>query len=186
MRRLYAVERELPPLLSPSDDPVAAEQQRRREEQRRDMRQRHAEPILVELTRWLDEQRPKSLPKSALSQAVGYALNIWSVLRRYLEQGYLAIDNNLSERTLRAMALGRNNWGVIGSESGGQRAAVLYSVVGTCKHLGLDPFEYPRGALPGLFALSEKTVPEQLLNWLPDRWVLRCGRDAPLRDATAG
>jgi Transposase IS66 family len=60
--------------------------------------------------------------------------------RRYLEQGFLALDNNLSERTLRAIALGRNNWGVIGSEVGGTTAAVLYSVVGTCKHLGIDPF----------------------------------------------
>ncbi|WP_390888626.1 IS66 family transposase [Frigoriglobus tundricola] len=54
-------------------------------------------------------------------------------LKRYLEQGFLALDNNLSERTLRAIALGRNNWGVIGSEMGGRTAAVLFSVVGTCK-----------------------------------------------------
>ena len=58
-------------------------------------------------------------------QAIGYALNNWEALRRYLEQGYLAIDNNLSERTLRAIALGRNNWGVLGSESGAKRAPVL-------------------------------------------------------------
>ena len=63
--------------------------------------------------------------------------------------------NNLSERTLRAIALGRNAWGVIGSEAGGTTAAVLYSVVGTCKHLGIDPFAYLREALPGLFALGE-------------------------------
>ena len=91
-----------------------------------------------------------------MGQAVGYTLNNWEALNRYLEQGYLAIDNNLSERTLRAMAVGRNNWGVIGSEAGGRTAAVLYTVVGTCKHLGLDPFAYLREALPGLFALGEK------------------------------
>ena len=94
--------------------------------------------------------------------------------------------NNLSERTLRAIALGRNNWGVIGSEVGGQTAAVLYSAVGTCKHLGIDPFAYLRDALPGLFALGEKPTTEQLLDWLPDRWLLNRARDNPVRDQTAG
>ena len=65
------------------------------------------------------------MPKSVLGQAVGYALNNWAALIRYQEQGYLAIDNNLSERTLRAIALGRNNWIALGSASGGQTAAVL-------------------------------------------------------------
>ena len=87
--------------------------------------------------------------------------------------------NNLSERTLRAVALGRNNWGVIGSEVGGQTAAVLYSVVGTCKHLLIDPFAYLREALPGLFALGEKPTVEQLLDWLPDRWLLNRARSQP-------
>ena len=103
-----------------------------------------------------------------------------------MDQGYLAIDNNLSERTLRAIALGRNNWGVIGSEVGGQTAAVLYSVVGTCKHLGIDPFAYLRDALPGLFALGEKPSPEQLCVWLPDRWLLSRPRVQPVQEAHAG
>jgi transposase len=98
-------------------------------------------------------------------------------LKRYLEQGFLALDNNLSERTLRAIALGRNNWGVIGSEVGGRTAAVLYSAIGTCKHLGIDPFGYLRNALPGLFALGEQPTAEQLLDWLPDRWGLNQTRD---------
>jgi len=103
-----------------------------------------------------------------------------------LDQGFLALDNNLSERTLRSIALGRNAWGVIGSEVGGQTAAVLYSVVGTCKHLGIDPFAYLRDALPGLFALGEKPTTEQLLDWLPDRWLLNRTRDCPFPRVTAG
>jgi transposase len=95
--------------------------------------------------------------------AIGYALNNWDALVRYVEQGYLAIDNNLSERTLRAIALGRNNLGVIRSENGGKTAAVLYSVVGTCKHLRIDPFAYLREALPDLFRLGEKPTGEQLV-----------------------
>jgi transposase len=171
IRRLYAIERDLPPLVSPSDDATATEHRRRREEQRREIRQRQAEPILVELKTWLDEQRPKALPKSPLGQAIGYALNHWAALRRYLEQGYLAIDNNLSERTLRTVALGRNNWGVIGSEAGGRTAAVLYTAIGTCKHLSIDPFAYLREALPGLFALGDRPPAEQLADWLPDHWL---------------
>ncbi|HEV3440499.1 MAG TPA: transposase [Gemmata sp.] len=81
-------------------------------------------------------------------------------LKRYLEAGYLAIDNNLSERTLRVIALGRSNWGVIGSEVGGKTASMLYSVVRTCKHLGLDPQCYLREALPALFALGENPTIE--------------------------
>ena len=92
--------------------------------------------------------------------------------------------NNLRERTLRAIALGRNNWGVIGSEAGGATAAALYSVVGTCKHLGTDPFAYLREALPGLFALGEEPTVEQLLDWPPDRWLLNRVRNHLVRDAT--
>jgi len=186
MGRLYAIERTLPPLLPPSDDPVMREQRRTREEQRRALRQRDAGPVWDELEKWLAEQKPHALPKSPLGAAIGYATNNWAALKRYLEQGYLALDNNLSERTLRAIALGRNNWGVIGSEVGGRTAAVLYSVVGTCKHLGIDPFAYLRDALPGLFALGEKPTTEQLLDWLPDRWLLNRTRNTSLAPATAG
>ncbi len=186
IRKLYAIERDLPPLLPPSDDPVVTEQRRQREEQRRQRRQQQAEPILVELKNWLAEQRPKVLPKSPLGQAVGYALNNWAALKRYLEQGYLAIDNNLSERTLRAIALGRNNWGVLGSETSGRTAAVLYTMVGTCKHLGIDPFAYLKETLPGLFALGDQPTTEQLMEWLPDRWLLRRAREAPPASAGTG
>ena len=186
IRQLYALERELPPLLPPADDPMAQEQRRQREEQRRCWRQQHAAPVLVQLKQWLQEQRPQALPKSALGQAIGYALNNWEALCRYLEHGYLAIDNNLSERTLRAIAVGRKNWGVLGSDTGGQTAAVLYSVVGTCKHLGIDPFVYLRDALPGLFALGEKPTGEELSEWLPDRWLLRQRQQSPCAQAKAG
>jgi transposase len=184
--QLYALERELPPLLLPSDDPLAISQRQQREEHRRRWRQQQAEPVLAELKKWLDGHKGQVLPKSALGQAIGYALNNWEALRRYLEQGYLAIDNNLSERTLRAIALGRNNWGVLGSEAGGQTAAVLYTLVGTCKHLGIDPFAYLREALPGLFALGEQPQAEGLLEWLPDRWLLRRARESPREPAAAG
>jgi transposase len=186
IRQLYAVERALPPLLPPGDGLTVSAQRRQREEQRRALRQLQAGPVLAALKKWLEEQRPGALPKSALGQAIGYALNNWEALRRYQEQGYLAIDNNLSERTLRAIALGRNNWGVIGSEAGGRTATVLYSLVGTCKHLGIDPFAYLRATLPGLFALGEKPTAELLAAWLPDRWLRRHGKGAPAACAATG
>jgi transposase len=184
--RLYAVERALPPLLPPSDDPVQREQRLQREEQRRQLRQRDAGPVWDELSKWLGEQKPGALPKSPLGTAIGYASNNWDALKRYLERGFLALDNNLSERTLRAIALGRNAWGVIGSEVGGTTAAVLYSAVGTCKHLAIDPFAYLQDALPGLFTLGEKPTGQQLLDWLPDRWRLNRARDQTVREVTAG
>jgi transposase len=185
--QLYAIERALPPLLPPSDDPGETEARRQREEQRWLWRQQHTKPLLDELKKWLEEHKDKVLPKSVIGQAFGYALNNWEALCRYVEQGYLAIDNNLSERTLRVVALGRNNWGVLGSEKGGQTAAVLYSVVQTCKHLGIDPFEYLREALPGVFALGAKPSGEQLQEWLPDRWLIRRrSRAAPPGQAATG
>jgi hypothetical protein len=177
--KLYAVERVLPPLLPPSDDPTQQEQRRQREEQRRALRQRDAGAVWDELSKWLAEQRPNVLPKSPLGSATGYATNNWDALKRYLDRGFLAVDNNLSERTLRAIALGRNAWGVIGSEVGGKTASLLYSVVGTCKNLGLDPFAYLRDALPGLFVLGEEPTAEQLRDWLPDWWASNRARDRP-------
>jgi hypothetical protein len=186
IRRLYVIERALPPLLLPSDDPQGQQQRRQREEERRQTRQRQARPVLDELKKWLDEQKPQVLRKSPMAVAIGYALNNWAALERYLEQGYLAIDNNLSERTLRAIALGRNNWGQLGSAKGGKTAAVLYSVVGTCKHLGIDSFVYLREALPGLFALGEKPTAEQLAEWLPDRWQQRRSQATARAPAATG
>jgi hypothetical protein len=184
--KLYAVERQLPPLLVPSDDPAMCEARRAREVERCRQRERQTETVLSELTKWLQETRPGALPKSPLGTAIGYATNNWAALSRYTDAGYLSIDNNLSERTLRGVALGRNNWGVLGSEVGGKTASVLYSVAGTCKHLGIDPFAYLREALPGVFALGEKPTAEPLSAWLPDRWLLNRTRDRPRREVTAG
>jgi hypothetical protein len=184
--QLYASERQLPALLPPSDDPVGQEQRRQREEQRRRLRQAQAEPVLTAMRQWLDEPPGTVLPKSPLNVALVYARNNWAALRRYLDAGWLALDNNLSERVLRTVAIGRNNWGVLGSEGGGRSAAVLYSVVGTCKHLGLDPWCYLREALQGLFALSEDPSAEQLAPWLPDRWLLSRQRESGTNTSSAG
>ena len=81
--------------------------------------------------------------------------------------------NNLAERALRQVVVGRANWQFCGSAEGGRTAAALYSVVGTCKHLCLDPFVYLRDVLPALFGLGESPVDSALEDWLPDVWQRR-------------
>jgi transposase len=165
--QLYAVERRLAEQFEPDDDAG-----------RQGYRRAQAGPLLEGLRGWLEEQQRQVLPKGQLGQAVGYALRHWAALTRYLEEGYLAIDNNAAERALRQVAVGRKNWLFCGSEEGGQTAAVLFSVVGTCKRLGVDPFAYLREALPGLFALGEGAGAAALADWLPDAWQKRQARGA--------
>ena len=86
------------------------------------------------------------------------------------EQGYLSVDNNLSERTLRQVVVGRGNWQLCGRAAGGRTAAALYSVVGTCKRLALDPFASLLEVLPALYPLGDDPSAESLAHWLPDVW----------------
>jgi transposase len=159
IRRLYAVEADARPL----DDAgrLAA-------------RLAHARPALESFFRWLEAQRPAVLPKSPMGAAIGYALGNRAALTRYTEAGFLAIDNNASERALRAIAVGRKNYLFAGSDAGGRSAAALYSVAGTCRRLGLDPFTYLRDAFGVLPALPAGRLDELL----PDRWPAVRGRVA--------
>src|SRR5262249_46206738 len=101
--------------------------------QRLQMRQDLAVPILEQFHQWLAAQRPEVLPKSPMGEAIGYALNNWAALVRYTEAGFLAIDNNVSEREMKRIAIGRKNWLTVGSPRGGQTAAVLFSITSTCE-----------------------------------------------------
>jgi len=85
--------------------------------------------------------------KSELSSAIRYTLSRWTALTRYRDDGQLEIDNNAAERALRAVALGRKNYLFAGSDAGGERAAAIYSLVGTAKLNGLDPESYLRHVL---------------------------------------
>ena len=75
-------------------------------------------PILNQFKTWLDEQRPQVLPKSPMAEAIGYALNNWTALIRYTEAGFLSIDNNVAEREMKRIAIGRKNWLFVGSDQG--------------------------------------------------------------------
>lgn len=142
---------------------------------RQEYRQTQTVAVRAAFRAWLTAARTRALPRSPLGEAISYTLNHWGALSRYTEQGYLAIDNNLAERTLGPVALGRNNGQYCGSVQGGKTAAALFSVVGTCKHLGIDPFAYLREALPAWFGLGESPSAEALAEWLPDGWQKRSG-----------
>jgi len=134
--------------------------------QRRQMRQDLAVPILNQFHQWLEEQRREVLPKSPLAEALGYALNNWTALVRYTEAGFLAIDNNVSEREMKRIAIGRKNWLFVGSPQGGRTAAVLLSFTSTCHRLGVEPWAYLQDVLTRL----PTTPVGQLGDLLPDRW----------------
>jgi transposase len=136
------------------------------DEQRLQMRQGLTVPILGKFHAWLTAQRPEVLPKSPMAEAIGYALNNWEALKRFTEAGFLAIDNNVSEREMKRIAIGRKNWLSIGSPRGGQTAAVLFSFTSTCQRLGVEPWAYLQDVLTRL-----PTKPAgQLDELLPDRW----------------
>jgi transposase len=99
---------------------------------------------------WLETQRAEVLPKSPMAEAIGYALNNWTALVRYTEEGFLEIDNNVAEREMKRIAIGRKNWLFVGSDSGGRTAAVLFSFTSTCHRLGIDPWAYLHDVLARL------------------------------------
>jgi transposase len=131
------------------------------------MRRTQAVPILERLREGLDRLSLKLLPKSALAQAVTYALNQWQALCRYAEDGRLTIDNNVSERRLRDQAIGRKNWMFLGSADAGPRAAVLCTIIAGAKRHRLEPWAYLQDVI---LQLSVDASPEILAGLLPDRW----------------
>jgi transposase len=143
--------------------------------QRLAMRRDLAVPILETFRAWLEQERAAVLPKSPLAEAIGYALNNWSALIRYTEAGFLAIDNNVAEREMKRIAIGRKNWLFVGSANGGRTAAVLFSFTSTCHRLGIEPWAYLQDVLTRL----PRTPAERLVDLLPDRWQAARPQAAP-------
>jgi len=111
-------------------------------EELKSLRYLEAKPVLDKLESWLKEQVIKTLPKSAIGGAIAYTLNLWTRLERYIEDGRFHIDNNLIENSIRPVALGRKNYLFAGSHEAAQHAAIIYSILGTCKINGVEPFSY--------------------------------------------
>jgi transposase len=136
------------------------------DEQRLRLRQDFAVPILDQFQKWLEQERGEALPKSPMGEAIGYALNNWTALVRYTEAGFLAIDNNVAEREMKRIAIGRKNWLFVGSVQGGRTAATMFSFTSTCQRLGVEPWAYLHDVLTRL----PTTPAGQLADLLPDRW----------------
>ncbi len=132
--QLYRVEKQARPLAS-SD--------------RLQLRELQAKPILDKLRDYLEEIQAEILPKSPAGKAVRYTLKNWTVLTCYCEDGDLEIDNNATERAIRGVAVGRNNWAFFGSDQGGKTAAVLRSFVASCQRWCQSPC-LVRGCCPAL------------------------------------
>jgi len=128
------------------------------------VRQTRSRPLLDELRHWMEKTLRSLSTKSETAGAIRYALSHWRALTRYVDDGLLEIDNNAAERALRAVAIGRKNYLFMGADSGGQRAASLYSLIGTAKLSGLDPAFYLRTVLATIAEHPINRI-EQLLPW---------------------
>ena len=116
-------------------------------ERRRSVRQRLAKPRLDELATWLDAQLQRIPGKSDLAGAIRYACSRWPALTCHLDHGRLEISNNAAENAIRPVALGRKNWLFAGSDSGGERAALFYTLIRTARLNSVEPEAYLRNVI---------------------------------------
>jgi len=133
-------------------------------EKRKQVRQARARPLLDAMHTWLETSYGKLSRKSDVAQAIHYALHRWTALTRYCENGQIEIDNNAAERALRVVALGRKNFLFAGSDAGGERAAALYSLLGSAKLNGVEPEAYLRAVLTCIADYPVNRI-QELLPW---------------------
>jgi transposase len=108
-------------------------------ERRRAVRQELSASLIVDLERWLREERPRLSRHAESAKAIDYMLKRWAAFTRFLDDGRICLSNNAAERALRGIALGRKSWLFAGSDRGGQRAAAIYSLIVTAKLNDVDP-----------------------------------------------
>lgn len=126
------------------------------------VRAHQSRPIVARLERALLRLKTggRHLPQSLLGGAIDYALGQWSTLQVYLADGRVEIDNNLVENAIRPTALGKKNWLFFGAADAGERSAVIYTVIESCRRRGLDPYAYLRDVLTRLPRMTNRQIPE--------------------------
>lgn len=130
------------------------------------LRQEKSVPIAADLRRWLDAHRGKFLPKEPITQALNYLHNHWDALFQFLIDGSIPIDNNLAERRLKAIAVGRRSYMFAGNDRAAARSATFYTWVETCRLHGVDPPTWLADVLPRIAT----TRPSEYADLLPRRW----------------
>jgi len=132
-------------------------------------RQSQSAPILEQIRLWLTEQQTQVLPRSPIAGAIGYALNQWPALIVYTTDARLSIDNNVSERALRRVAVGRKNWLFAGHDESAQAHAMLWSLIASAQRHEIDVQFYLRSVLAHLPTFTSESA-DELKNYLPDVW----------------
>jgi hypothetical protein len=133
------------------------------------MRREKSRPLYDELLAWCRLHLPHEPPKTPLARACGYLLNHQLALTRFIDDGSLPIDNTLVERLHRKPAIGKRNFLFVGSHAGGERAAIAYSVLGTCRLIALNPVAYLTDVLP---TLARGVELEHIPSLMPKAWKL--------------
>jgi hypothetical protein len=128
------------------------------------VRTARAKPLFDGMRRWMEKALTQLAPKSETGDAIRYALALWDALARYLNDGRIEIDNMIAERALRPVAIERRNYLFAGSDAGGERAAILYSLIATTRMNGMDPEAYLRYVLARISEHPVKRI-EELLPW---------------------
>ena len=135
-------------------------------EERLEIRQAQSGPLIDTLLKIATEQLTKVLPKSKIREAFGYMLGLTPYLKNYLFHPMARLDNNVAERSLRPVAVGRKNWLFVGSESSGQNTAILLTFAQTCRALKINPWEYFEDVLRRFQSHSFNKLGELL----PESW----------------
>jgi hypothetical protein len=130
------------------------------------MRLWQSRPVLARLRRAMELVRRRTLPQGLFGQAIDYALKRWSALTHFVEDGSLEIDNNLIENAIRPSALGKKNWLFIGHPEAGERSAVIYTLLGSCRRHDVNPFDY----LKDLFTRLPAAKITQIKQFTPAAW----------------
>jgi len=140
--------------------------------EKQSLRQNKAKPVLDDLHQYLIENQPKIPPKSLLGQAVSYTLNQWPKMLNYLKDPRLDISNNLSERAIKPFVIGRKGWLFANSVAGANAAATIFSIIETCKHHQIEPYDYLRYVLNALPQCQTIEDYEKLLPYKIDKMLL--------------